>query len=145
MNTREQRFFAVARKHGYRVLRNGWPDFLLVRRGHKFCVEVIKAQGFPKPHQRQMFETLRRLGVPVLLSIDGTWPPVKKLVRRQPRVPSWTARRKRPRRNPWAVKLGRQGGQARAQRLPPERRSEIARFAARARWHPEPEPQTQAS
>ena len=41
-------------------------------------------------------------------------------------------------KNPAAVELGRQGGlkggRARAQKLTPEQRSEIARKAARARW-----------
>jgi hypothetical protein len=41
-------------------------------------------------------------------------------------------------KNPAAVALGRlggrKGGRARANKLSPERRSEIARLAARARW-----------
>jgi hypothetical protein len=41
-------------------------------------------------------------------------------------------------KNPAAVELGRQGGlkggKARAEKLTPEQRSEIARKAARARW-----------
>jgi hypothetical protein len=41
-------------------------------------------------------------------------------------------------KNPHAVALGRLGGQkggkARAERLTPEQRSEIAKVAARARW-----------
>jgi hypothetical protein len=44
----------------------------------------------------------------------------------------------RPSKNPFAVELGRRGGlkggRARAQRLSPSRRREIARLAARARW-----------
>ena len=35
-----------------------------------------------------------------------------------------------------AATLGRRGGRARARRLSPERRSAIARQAARSRWHP---------
>jgi hypothetical protein len=42
--------------------------------------------------------------------------------------------------NPHAAALGRlgglKGGPARAEKLPPRRRREIARLAARARWHP---------
>jgi hypothetical protein len=42
-------------------------------------------------------------------------------------------------KNPAAVELGRQGGlkggKARAEKLTPEQRSEIARKAAAARWH----------
>ena len=38
------------------------------------------------------------------------------------------------RKNPAAVALGRRGGKARGRRLTAERRSEIARKAARARW-----------
>lgn len=43
-----------------------------------------------------------------------------------------------PEKDPAAVALGRKGGKkggkARAERLTPEERSEIARIAARARW-----------
>jgi hypothetical protein len=43
-------------------------------------------------------------------------------------------------KNPNAVALGRlggkKGGKARAEKLTPEQRSEIARRAAQARWHP---------
>jgi len=43
-------------------------------------------------------------------------------------------------RDPLAVELGRRGGlkggKARAEKLTPERRSEIAKKAASARWHP---------
>jgi len=42
-------------------------------------------------------------------------------------------------KNPNAVALGRlggkKGGEARAKKLTPERRREIAQMAARARWH----------
>lgn len=45
---------------------------------------------------------------------------------------------KKPEKNPAAVALGRlggkKGGKARAAKLTPERRSEIARKAARTRW-----------
>jgi hypothetical protein len=36
--------------------------------------------------------------------------------------------------NPAAAELGRKGGQARAKKMPKERRSEIAKRAAKARW-----------
>lgn len=38
------------------------------------------------------------------------------------------------RKDPAAVRLGRSGGKARAAKLAPERRAEIAREAARKRW-----------
>jgi hypothetical protein len=37
-------------------------------------------------------------------------------------------------KNPAAVALGKLGGKARAEKLTPEQRSEIARKAAKARW-----------
>ena len=37
-------------------------------------------------------------------------------------------------KNKAAVELGRKGGQARAEKLTPERRQEIARKAAKSRW-----------
>jgi len=44
-----------------------------------------------------------------------------------------------PEKNPAAVELGRKGGlkggRARADKLTPERRSEISKQAAAARWH----------
>jgi hypothetical protein len=47
-----------------------------------------------------------------------------------------------PEKNPHAVALGRlgglRGGKVRADRLAPERRSEIARVAARSRWKKRP-------
>ena len=49
-----------------------------------------------------------------------------------------------PEKNPAAVALGRlggkKGGKARAEKLSPERRSEIARAAAAARWQRRPKP-----
>lgn len=47
-------------------------------------------------------------------------------------------------KNPAAVALGKlggsKGGVARAERLSPERRSEIARMGAQARWAPSAQP-----
>lgn len=40
----------------------------------------------------------------------------------------------RPTKDEAAVALGRKGGKARAESLPPERRKEIARKAAKKRW-----------
>ncbi len=47
---------------------------------------------------------------------------------------SWIEARKRPRGRAAAAKGGRAGGKARAEALAPERRSEIAKKAAAARW-----------
>jgi hypothetical protein len=41
---------------------------------------------------------------------------------------------RKPKKNPAAVELGRLGGKARLKKITPERRSEIARSAAVARW-----------
>ena len=40
----------------------------------------------------------------------------------------------KPEKNAAAAELGRKGGQARAEKLRPEQRAEIARKAAKARW-----------
>ena len=37
-------------------------------------------------------------------------------------------------KNPAAIELGRKGGKARSEKMTPERRTEIARKAATARW-----------
>jgi hypothetical protein len=38
-------------------------------------------------------------------------------------------------KDPAAVSMGKRGGKARAEKMTPERRAEIAKSAARARWH----------
>jgi hypothetical protein len=45
-----------------------------------------------------------------------------------------------PRRRSGAVDLGRKGGAARAKKMTPQRRSEIAKKAAKARWRGSPVP-----
>jgi len=49
-------------------------------------------------------------------------------------VPFGTDMSEKKERNPHAVHLGQLGGKARSERLTPERRREIARKAALARW-----------
>jgi hypothetical protein len=39
-------------------------------------------------------------------------------------------------KDPAAVSLGKRGGKARAEKMPPERRAEIAKKAAKVRWKP---------
>ncbi len=38
-------------------------------------------------------------------------------------------------KDPAAVSMGKRGGKARAEKMTPERRAEIAKSAAKARWH----------
>lgn len=41
-----------------------------------------------------------------------------------------------PKKDPAAAAMGKKGGKARAEKMSPERRAEIARKAAEARWKP---------
>jgi hypothetical protein len=54
------------KKRNARVYRSGWPDFLLVERGHTYCVEVKKSFDEPLRHsQADMFALLEKIGLRV--------------------------------------------------------------------------------
>lgn len=57
---------------------------------------------------------------------------------KEPKAPDKESKKPEAEKNPAAVELGRRGGKvggyARAQKLSPERRSEIAKIAANKRW-----------
>ncbi|MBA7510210.1 hypothetical protein ES705_02185 [subsurface metagenome] len=61
------------------------------------------------------------------------------IVKQATNEPIPSKKSKHPNKNPAAVALGRlggkKGGRARAEKLTPERRKEIAQKAARARWN----------
>lgn len=78
MNEIEQRFQDEAVKMGYRVYRNGFPDFLLVNPNDPkdIIFAEVKRQtsycslGFSEA-QVKMFRSLRNAGHKVIVSIDG--------------------------------------------------------------------------
>ena len=76
MNETEKKFYEEAKKRGWKVYRNGYPDFMLVSPNnpkHVFFVEVKKNMQPLSKNQKRMFETLENLGLEVVVSHDGEW------------------------------------------------------------------------
>jgi len=65
----EQAFCALAASRGRRVIRNGWPDFLVEdpKTGKMIAVEVKSNVDALRPEQRRMFAALERLGIRVFV------------------------------------------------------------------------------
>lgn len=61
----EREFLERALGRGARVLRNGWPDFLIERDGETFAVEVKRGTDDVSDAQARMFEALERAGIRV--------------------------------------------------------------------------------
>jgi hypothetical protein len=69
LTTIEQAFCAMAANRGRRVIRNGWPDFLVEdpKTGKTIAVEVKSNVDALSPEQRRMFAALERLGIRVFV------------------------------------------------------------------------------
>jgi hypothetical protein len=61
----EREFLQRAVGKGARVLRNGWPVFLVERDGETFAVEVKRGADDISGAQARMFEALERAGIKV--------------------------------------------------------------------------------
>ena len=60
--------------NGYRVLRNGWPDLLVVPPDGSpgFAVELKSGRDKVRPHQKEMHDALEAAGVRVVVTkVDG--------------------------------------------------------------------------
>lgn len=69
MNRFEQQVYDKYKRLGYEVYRNGWPDFLVIKDGIGFGVEV-KTGGnegccMPTENQLNLHVALGKLGLPV--------------------------------------------------------------------------------
>lgn len=79
MNELENKFKQEAKKRGYIVYQNGWPDFAVEKvDGNKrlnvaFFVEEKSNNGKISRAQEKMFGLLERMGYPVMISRDGEW------------------------------------------------------------------------
>lgn len=63
LNKREKKFYQEATKRGYKILRIGWPDFLIIKERDTYGVEV-KARGQHRsPKQLTMQNTLELVGI----------------------------------------------------------------------------------
>lgn len=61
----EREFLERAMGQGARILRNGWPDFLVERDGKTFAVEVKRGADDVSDAQARMFAALERSGIKV--------------------------------------------------------------------------------
>lgn len=53
-------------KKGYKIFKNGWPDFAICRNGKiKYFIEVKSYPDIVMPHQKEIHEILRRSGFKV--------------------------------------------------------------------------------
>lgn len=76
MNETETKFYEEAKKRGWKIYRNGYPDFLLVSPNnpkHVFLVEVKKRWQPLSKNQKETFQALENLGLEVVISHDGEW------------------------------------------------------------------------
>ena len=77
MNDLELRVKKDLEAEGWEVLRNGWPDFLLVKRNKNGrvieaqAVEVKRADQAAEPHQKNMLLALSDLKIPAFIAEEG--------------------------------------------------------------------------
>lgn len=69
LNAAEQEFCAVADRRGKRLLRNGWPDFMMLdpETGGMVAVEVKTDADSVSEAQARMFEALESHGMRVMI------------------------------------------------------------------------------
>ena len=97
MNVNEQQAHDAMVKKGWTVLRNGWPDFLVLKtqkvhlggtwekRVLSACAVEFKAKSTGdklRGNQEAMHEALRSLGIPVHIMTNGSTAAVKAVERR---------------------------------------------------------------
>jgi hypothetical protein len=81
VNQLEREFKRLKEEEGYRVLRSGWPDFLLIRPDRQTIgVELKDIGDSVKAEQFVMHDALRMAGLPVIV-LD-----VEKVLRERARV-----------------------------------------------------------
>ena len=64
-------FPKLAKKLGFRVYKQGWPDFLIEKNGKYVAVEVKERSGLA-PRQQLMHEALKRAGLKVIVVTPDT-------------------------------------------------------------------------
>lgn len=73
LNEQERKVATALEAHGFKVLRNGWPDFLVIGRGRDrrwtaFALEVKTPGDKLSEAQRSMASALKRMGLPVYVT-----------------------------------------------------------------------------
>jgi hypothetical protein len=69
MNENEQKIAKALQDRGFEVLRNGWPDFLVMSKewDRGFCMEYKHHGDKVRPEQKRMHLALARFGIPTLI------------------------------------------------------------------------------
>ena len=67
MNDTERQARDIFEAQGWKVLRAGWPDLLMVRCGEVQAVEVKSGNDRVKPHQKACHDVLNQSGIPVVV------------------------------------------------------------------------------
>ena len=70
MNAPEQRVADRLKADGWKVVRNGWPDFLCIR-GEEIKAVEVKRAGEIQPHQVKNHDILRSASIPVEVVVEG--------------------------------------------------------------------------
>ena len=72
MTPHERSIYEALIKRGYRVLRNGWPDFLVTNpaQTHGFALELKKGYDPVRPDQEKMHRALAKFGILTLTVRD---------------------------------------------------------------------------
>ncbi len=63
----EARFVHRATKAGYQVIKKGWPDFVLIKEGRLFAVEVKQEHNGLTPAQFEIMGLLSQAGIKCLV------------------------------------------------------------------------------
>jgi len=89
VNETELSFYTTASTLGFKVLRNGYPDFALEGPNGPFFVEVKQGQDVLSATQREMITFLAKAGFPTYLANGGKFPklenPIVQVNERMPR------------------------------------------------------------
>ena len=67
----ENRFNSEAGQAGYKVHATGWPDFVIENNWRVVFVEVKRIGESLKENQLRILQLLEKLGLNVMISIDG--------------------------------------------------------------------------
>ena len=80
----EKDFVRIAKENNCLLLRNGWPDFMVIHGDLIIAVEVKHGVGQLNSAQHKMRELFAKIGIPYFISREGAWPPRLGLMLKSP-------------------------------------------------------------